>query len=80
MKLSEVLEQAARRFDEIAARHLIDRETLMRHHGAEPEEIEIELTRLRAQHAEDRRCVLESLVAVARWRQLLEAQPTPWTH
>ena len=76
MKLSEVLEQAARRFDEIAARHLIDRETLMRHHGAEPEEIEIELTRLRAQQAEDRRC----LVAVARWRQLLEAQPTPWTH
>jgi DNA anti-recombination protein RmuC len=64
MTLNEVLEKAGRRFDEIAASHLVSVEEMLRHHGATSEELDIELARLRAQHAEDRQHLLAAITAV----------------
>lgn len=64
MTLDEALEKAGRRFDEVAATHLLNTEEMLRHHGASSEEIDLELARLRAQHTADRRLMLATVVAV----------------
>jgi hypothetical protein len=64
MRLDEVLEKAGRRFDEVAASNLVNTETMLRHHGADDEELAIELARLRAQHAADRQRLLATVIAV----------------
>ena len=64
MTLSAALEQAGKRFDEVAASNLVSAEEMLRHHGASAEEIAIELARLRAQHVADRQRLLAAVVAV----------------
>jgi hypothetical protein len=82
--LDQALEKAGRRFDEVAASNLVSVEEMLRHHGASSEEIDIELARVRAQHAEDRRRMLATVIAVFYcWRpggEIWEAEPSPWIH
>ena len=84
MTLDEVLEKAGRRFDEIAASNLVNTEEMLRHHNASSEEIDLELTRLRAQHAEDRQHLLAAITAVFySWRAdapIWKAPASTWLH
>jgi hypothetical protein len=82
--LEQALEKAGRLFDEVATSNLVSTEEMLRHHGATAEELAIELARLKAQHAEDRRRVLATVIAVFYcWRpdgEIWEAEPSSWIH
>lgn len=84
MTLEQALEKAGRRFDEVAASNLVSAEEMLRHHGADDEELAIELARLKAQHAADRRHLLAAVIAVFySWRgdePVWEAQGSAWVH
>jgi cytidylate kinase len=62
--LDEALERAGRRFDEAAASNAAGVEDLLRQHAASDEEIDIEMARVRAQHAADRRLMLATVIAI----------------
>ena len=64
MSLDDALEKAGRQFDAVAASHLVNTEEILRHRGASSEEIDLELARVKAQHAEDRRRMLATVIAI----------------
>jgi hypothetical protein len=73
MTLEAALQRVGDEFDVIAADALADSEAVLRHRGATDEEVEIELSRLRADTEAARAEVLASVVAA--WHT-----GVPWTH
>jgi hypothetical protein len=69
--LDEALQKAGRLFDEHAFDRLVAAEDVLRSHGAEPEEIDLELSRMKAEHEDARRQML-ALVS-ATWQT-----PSSW--
>lgn len=64
MTLAEALQKIGAEFDDISEDRIIDVETMLLHRGASLEELESEVSRIRAEHASERQRLLRHVSAL----------------